>query len=75
MTRQQIEAIGRNGALEAIDQAASFRGVSDAIDNYFENLADTLVELGVPKNECRWAFDAFEAVLVRHEIAHRPNGL
>ncbi len=70
MTRQQLEALGRQNALEAVDQAGSYRDVSDAIDNYFENLGDTLTELGVNGEDRRFAAYGFEAALNDKGISH-----
>jgi hypothetical protein len=67
MNREELEAVGRNHALEALDQVEAFKDRRDAIESYRENLWDTLIEMGCgdDADAVRAAEDAFELTLTR----------
>lgn len=65
--------MGRANAEMAIDQAGD--DLEDSIANYYDNVWDTVREMGVKEDrtpECYAAHDGFIAVLVKHGIEFRP---
>jgi len=66
--------MGRSSALEAIDQKASYNGLIDALDSYYENLGDQLAERSATGEVADAAMNGFLAVLKEQGIEHRPHG-
>lgn len=75
--RKSFHRMGREAALTAIDQIGAFSSLNGAVDSYFENLGDTLTEMGVKDGapEVFEAQEGFSSVLAAHGITHRPVGL
>ena len=77
LTASEARAIGHENAATAIDQAASYDGIENAIDSYGQNAGDTLMELGVKDGDP--VIDemqrAFLEVLTKHGITHKPHGM
>ena len=66
--------MGRTHAELALD---TYPLNNDNIDSAFENLCDTLAEMGIREwgNEHIAAYNGFEDVLISHNRKHRPHGL
>lgn len=61
---EKFAHMGREQALEAIDQVGSYLDLQDARDNYADNLGDTLAEQepNATRDEIAIAFNAFNLI-------------
>lgn len=64
MTREEAVDFGRASGLAALDQAQEWGSLQNSIDNYRENLRDTLNEHRASEHEPE-AFAAFDAVVYK----------
>ena len=71
MDMTKLEQLGRQSALEAIDQVNSFKSLGEAVDSYWCNLGDTIVEM---QEQAHWqeAERGFLDVLQERGIKHIP---
>lgn len=71
-TEEQAVEFGRASARTAIDQRSAYASLDEAVDNYRDNLCDTLVEYHASQHEPE-AVRAFDMVLTEHRAANRKT--
>jgi len=64
MTREEAIDFGRASGLAALDQVREWGSLQNSIDNYRENLRDTLNDERASQHEAE-AFAAFDAVVYK----------
>jgi len=76
LLRTPAENIGRDNALEALDQVGLYANTLEALETYYINVGDTLAENNLTRaRDFKDAERGFAQVLLEKKVTERPRGM